>query len=56
MNQYQKKYPMDGPPKYIQQIRMNPNRTAEELQTLRWWVDDYRSKNGRKETIEAYDI
>lgn len=51
-----KNYPNDGPPLDIQAIRLNPNRTQEEMKRLREWVRHYKKKGGRPETVEAYDI
>jgi hypothetical protein len=51
-----KKYPMNGIPLRIQELRLRP-RTAKEKFEVRSWVCDYQTRgDARPETVEAYTI
>lgn len=52
MKRRPKNYPMDGPPRLIQQLRLNPKRTREESLLIKQWCKEHKS--ARPETLEAY--
>ena len=45
---------MDGPPRHIQEARLNPARAAADTQMIRVWVKS--NKHMRPETLAAYDV
>jgi hypothetical protein len=50
-----KQYPMNGPSKLVQSIRLGlAPKTPENVKFVREWVKSYAKSNGRPETVEAY--
>lgn len=53
-----KKYPMDGPPTWIQKLRQKgSNMLQSERRAIRKWVREYKENpNYRPETVAAYTV
>ena len=58
-NKMSKKYPMDGPPAFIQTLmsKGKKNLSPKEKKIIREWLKEYKkSGKARQETLEAYAV
>jgi len=53
---FRKQYPMNGPTLEMQRVRLSANPTEEQRERMRQYAKELRSKNGRTETAQAYEL